>query len=99
MHHTGGPHKGGNMEHLLIFALGALFGPAVGRVLRPVLRSAIRGGVVVGRQVRDARDSLAEITDEAKAELNAQETVERTAAAPRPASRRKRPPRKTNGKP
>jgi tetrahydromethanopterin S-methyltransferase subunit H len=68
------------MCHTLIFAAGALMGPAVGRALRPLLRETIKGGIVVGRGVQrtttSAWEELRNITDEARAELDAREVIE-----------------------
>ncbi|MBM4259896.1 MAG: DUF5132 domain-containing protein [Deltaproteobacteria bacterium] len=63
-----------------LFALGAasaaawkLFGPAVGRTVRPVVKDVIKGGLVLQKQISTAAQEtwqdIEDITAEAKAEI------------------------------
>jgi hypothetical protein len=51
--------------------------PLIGRVLRPVVRTAVREGILLRRQIeavtQEVRQDLQEITVEAQAELDRQE--------------------------
>lgn len=65
----------------VVFALGALVVPAlnavapvIGNALRPLLKEAIKGGLVVGRSlqtvVQEAWQEVEDLTAEAQAELD-----------------------------
>jgi len=68
-----------------IFALGAasvavwnVAAPVIGGILRPLVKEAIKGGILVGRQVQtiaeEAWQDVEDLTAEAQAELNDQAT-------------------------
>jgi hypothetical protein len=68
-----------------IFALGAVSvtvwnvaAPIIGGVVRPLLKEAIKGGILLGRQVQtlaeEAWQDVEDLTAEAKAELDSKTT-------------------------
>lgn len=58
---------------LLGIAGGALTAPLLGRAARPIVRQAIKGGIIAQREilrlVEDLREDLQDLTAEAKSEL------------------------------
>jgi hypothetical protein len=68
-----------------IFALGAasvavwnVAAPVIGGILRPLVKETIKGGILVGRQIQtlaeEAWQDVEDLTAEAQAELNSQDT-------------------------
>jgi hypothetical protein len=57
--------------------------PAIGSVARPLLREAVKGGLLIGRQVQtvvqEAWQEVEDITAEAKAEVDQPQNGERPA--------------------
>jgi hypothetical protein len=71
----------------MLFALGAVsaaswnaISPVLGRVLRPALKEAIKGGIILQRQVQtiaqEAWQDVEDLTAEAKAEVDAKPKAE-----------------------
>jgi len=60
---------------------GAVTAPLLGRAVRPVVRQAIKGGLVAQREilrmVDDIRENLQDLTAEAKSELGEEPTLHR----------------------
>jgi hypothetical protein len=63
-----------------VFALGVVaasalraYGPALGRLLRPVVKETIKGGLVAGRELQtladEVREELEDVAAEARAEV------------------------------
>lgn len=72
------------MHWLVLYGLGVgtaavakSAAPAIGRVVQPAARSAIKGGLILGRELQrateEARASLGDLTAEAREELEASE--------------------------
>jgi urease accessory protein UreF len=75
----------------VLFALGAASmplmkaaAPFIGRALRPIVRTAVKEGVLIQRQVQavvqEARQDVEHLTAEAQAELDCQERGDETAS-------------------
>jgi Protein of unknown function (DUF5132) len=71
----------------MLFTLGAVsaaswnaISPVLGRVLRPALKEAIKGGIILQRQVQaiaqEAWQDVEDLTAEAKAEVDAKTKAE-----------------------
>jgi hypothetical protein len=71
----------------MLFALGAVsaaswnaISPVLGRVLRPALKEAIKGGIILQRQVQtiaqEAWQDVEDLTAEAKADVDAKTKAE-----------------------
>jgi hypothetical protein len=71
----------------MLFTLGAVsaaswnaISPVLGRVLRPALKEAIKGGIILQRQVQtiaqEAWQDVEDLTAEAKAEVDAKPKAE-----------------------
>jgi Protein of unknown function (DUF5132) len=53
------------------FLLGAVAGPLIGTVLRPLLREVIKGGLLIAREVQKVADEVKEDYEDMKAEASA----------------------------